>query len=219
MYKYYSVEKIGKLNNNAYIVVNQINEGIIIDPSFAFTELRKVIQENGIKVKYIILTHLHYDHYYDVLKCARYYNISNIHFDDRDLALIGSPDLLTVMKRENINMNDIEKMISMKKSIYDISIPNMSVIHTPGHSPGSISLLFDNQFIFTGDTLFRKFFGPVDLYLSDKIELIESCAKLLNLNQPETIIILPGHGKSTTLMRERKSNKILGEINEKNINW
>jgi hydroxyacylglutathione hydrolase len=219
MYKYYAVTKLGELNNNAYVIVDEQNDGIIVDPSFGFEQIKKITKENRINVKYIILTHLHYDHYYDLLSCLNYYNLDKVYFDEQDLKLIESPGIVEYLESKNFSMQQVDQIINMKANIYDIDLPNVQVLDTPGHSPGSVSIIFADKFILTGDTIFRKVYGLTNLYLSSKQDLIESCIKILNLNLPENIELLPGHGRFTTLLRERRTNQIIGEINEENINW
>jgi glyoxylase-like metal-dependent hydrolase (beta-lactamase superfamily II) len=84
----------------------------------------------------------------------------------------------------------------------------LKVMHTPGHSPGSISLIGENE-VFTGDTLFAGSIGRTDLPQSSESDMKESLKKLANL--PDDLRVYPGHGPTTTIGEEKRSNPFLME--------
>ena len=89
--------------------------------------------------------------------------------------------------------------------IIEVACFKMKVIHTPGHSPGSISLYDENLgLLFSGDTIFKFGVGRTDLYGSNEKQLKDSINKLLNL--PEIVKVYPGHGEETSIKDFRKNN-------------
>ena len=90
--------------------------------------------------------------------------------------------------------------------IIDIGSLKLEIIHTPGHTPGSICIKV-NDFIFTGDTLFRMSVGRTDLGNGDQEDLMNSLDRLMALD--EGMIVYPGHGTATTIGYERKNNPFI----------
>ena len=106
--------------------------------------------------------------------------------------MIGSPTII----------NEAE-IIFDKEETKETSFCKYSVIHTPGHSKGSVCIIIDN-ILFAGDTVFKNSIGRTDLYGGDYDELILSLQKIKKL--PQDTIICPGHGPFTTLKNELKNN-------------
>ena len=111
--------------------------------------------------------------------------------------IIGSP---TIIKDADI--------IFDKEETKETSFCKYSVIHTPGHSKGSVCILIDN-ILFSGDTIFKNSIGRTDLYGGDYDELIQSLQKIKNL--PQDTIICSGHGPFSILKNELKNNPYLNQ--------
>ena len=194
---------------NVYVVADeQTKEGIVIDPGGAVDKVYNYIENMQIKLKYIILTHCHADHIAGLKLLHNYYPNAKIliHEEDREgltdssinmCELVGVPD------------NFIEADISLKDGD-KIKFGELKgeVIHTPGHTGGSISLLI-NDALFTGDTIFKRMYGRTDLKTGSEVEIQYSIRKLLSL--PEDTIMYPGHGAITIIREEREHYEFIGE--------
>ncbi len=169
---------VGILRTNCYLVHDDAAKtGFLIDPGVFDKRIAAEIEKNGIRVKNIINTHNHPDH-----------TSGNAGF--------GYPALIHENEGGTLKNGDI---------IRDGDI-SMEVIHTPGHTPGSISLRMGNR-IFTGDTLFRDGVGRTDFPGGNGEELAKSL-KRLAVFRDETEIF-PGHGPASTIGNERKNNPFL----------
>lgn len=198
---------IGSMLANCYIIADEeTKEAAIIDPSAEGEEILKVVNDNNLKVKYIINTHGHMDHIgaNAEIKEATGSKIL-IHEDDRNL-------LTSPVKNLAIFYGRGTKSPSADRLLKDgeiISLGNLKikVIHTPGHTRGSISLLVNNT-LFTGDTLLRNSVGRADLPGASSRMLIQSIRERL-LSLEDGIKIYPGHEEETTIGQERRDNPFI----------
>lgn len=194
---------VGANQANCYILVcDATKEAVVIDPGAEPGRIKKAITDLGVSPKCIINTHGHADHIgankdlklpvmihsqdADFLK-SPYKNLS-IFFG----FWVTSPSAQCLL--EDTDRIDIGKLI-------------LEIIHTPGHTPGSICIKVDNV-VFTGDTLFDGGVGRTDLAGSSEKDLFDSIKnKLLVLN--DSIVIYPGHGGSSTIGRQKQINPFL----------
>jgi glyoxylase-like metal-dependent hydrolase (beta-lactamase superfamily II) len=180
--------KVGELKTNCYIISDEkTKEGLIIDPGF---ELENIINEIGdLKIKAIILTHGHYDHTTDAFPLAETIKVP-VMIHEKDEAMMA----FSTQKRADKLLKDGEKL-AIGNFTFDI-------IHTPGHSRGSICLYNEEAgVLFSGDTLFYGDHGRCDLPDSSQAEMEDSLKKLLVL--PAYTKVYPGHGKPTTIGGEQ----------------
>ncbi len=183
---------VGPLMANCYLVgCEATKEGVIIDPGAEAERILKLLQDSGLKIAYIINTHGHLDHIganREVREGINPHPPILIHEDDGEL--LDSPDRL---------FRDGDKL--------KIGQLEMKVLHTPGHTPGGISLLCDVG-VFTGDTLFAGSIGRTDLPGGSHRLLLKSIReRILSLSDRTTIY--PGHGDQSTIGRERAENPFL----------
>lgn len=187
---------------NSYLAVEG-NDAVLIDCAVSPARLVRDLEKHGVTLSYIILTHGHFDHILtlDAVRTATGAKVvthekdaemlSDSHkngYSDffRDEFAAGSADL-TVADGDIITVGDI----------------NLKVIHTPGHSKGSMCLECGN-YLFTGDTLFANNIGRSDLYGGDPYIIMKSLKKLAGM-RPE-LEIYPGHGPVSTIEREVRCN-------------
>ena len=195
-----------KTDENTYIVYND-KIAIVIDPGNKTEEILNVSKEINCEIKYILLTHCHYDHieFLDELKnktgakvgcgknCAE-----NVIDSDINLSTYGLGRTIIPQKPEII-INDGEE--------YDFEGIKVKCIYTPGHTNCSVCYLINND-IFTGDTLFLRSCGRWDLPTGSGKTIIKSIKeKLFTLD--ENIKVYPGHGKSSDIGYEKKFNIIV----------
>jgi len=187
---------------NSYLILGK-GEVIIIDPFEAEKVLREI---KNYKLKYILLTHGHIDHISAVNKIKKETGAKiGIHKGDSSL-LVNSKDNLA--KKFGLKFKSIKEDFFLEdEQILNFENKKIKVIHTPGHTKGSVCFLLD-KILFSGDTLFKGSIGRVDLpggNLEQEISSIKN--KIFKLD--DKIKILPGHGESTTISEEKINNQFL----------
>ncbi|MBC8590421.1 MBL fold metallo-hydrolase [Wansuia hejianensis] len=192
---------------NCYIIYcHNTKEGIIVDPGGDADTIIENIKNNKIEIKYIVLTHGHGDHIGAVKELK----------DELDVPLLAHEDEQELLKNPNINLSatmamgaiELEPDILLKdKDIIEFGNLKGEVIHTPGHTRGGICLKLDDYLI-SGDTLFKGSIGRTDLLGGNYKDLMDSIKnKILILD--ENTIVLPGHGQSSTILDEKLYNPFL----------
>lgn len=199
---------------NTYLVVDPDTlKCAIIDPGMMDSEeeevLDKYIKRNNLEVTKIINTHLHIDHVAGINFSKDTYNVPVLgNKEDEPLgqhvgeqaAMFGLPGQLEpVALNHYLNDGDVIK----------IGNGTLTVIHVPGHSPGSIAL-YDKAdgFVITGDALFQGSIGRTDLPGGSMPQLVKSIKEKL-LPLPDDTVVYPGHGPATTIGSERRYNPFL----------
>jgi hydroxyacylglutathione hydrolase len=195
---------VGSLSANCFIVGKEsAGEGIVIDPGGNGEDIYRAIAAAGLDIKIIVLTHGHSDH------IAALYDIQErtgaavaIHVEDTDF-LEGHSSFSSQFGISYKTPHPPDRLLR-EGDIINIAGMSFKVIHTPGHTPGSICLLTDDK-VFTGDTLFRRGIGTTLMPGSSRPQLIDSIRKKLMV-LPDDTIIYPGHGRETTIGAERRDN-------------
>jgi hydroxyacylglutathione hydrolase len=201
---------VGKLFTNCYITACPITkEAIIIDPGFdnlsEAEEIFKFIEEKMLKLKFIVNTHGHPDHICGngIVK-EKFKTPILIH--EKDAFMLGKFGHLVAKFFGFKNSSPPADMLLKEGDVLKIGNTTLKVIHTPGHSPGSISLLGEKE-VFTGDTLFAGSIGRTDLPQSSEKDMRRSLEKLAGL--PDYMTVYPGHGPVTTIKEEKENNPFL----------
>ena len=193
----------GGLYNNCYLIFDkESKEAFIIDSPAFGEEIFSFIQSQGLKILFIALTHAHFDH----IEGLNEFSVPfYVHKDDapflKDPNLNGS-----VFFSGNVVIDKIPNLYQEEKPLYFGEYP-IEVIHTPGHSPGSVSLKL-NKWLFSGDTIFLNSIGRTDIPLASGDVLIKSIKEKI-LILPSDTIVYPGHGDSTTVEKEKADNPFL----------
>lgn len=204
------VEKVvvGPLSSNSYLVYDSdMNEGIIIDAGADGDKIVALVDRAGVSVGYLYGTHAHFDHILaadyvrDALGCKFL-----IHKDD-----VWLLEMAAKSARKYVGV-DVPKIAEPDGYLYDGYIIEVGqhlirVLHTPGHTPGSMSIVSDGV-VFTGDTLFAGTVGRTDFPGGNAEQLADSLSKKL-MSLPDDYVVYPGHGRSTTIGAERKSNPFI----------
>ena len=199
--------QVGPLASNCYILADEKNKkAAIVDPGGDANEILRVIDREKLTVEYIFLTHGHSDHM-EGLKEVRDATKAKIAIHEKDANMLISPkDNLSAYLGAGIVQPpaDIELKGNEKFNIGDLVL---KIIHTPGHTPGGISIKVENV-VFTGDTLFAGSIGSTDFPGGSYNELISSIKnKLLPLG--DNLTVLPGHGERSTLIKEKNHNPFI----------
>jgi len=199
---------VGQLEVNCYIVSDGHNpEAVIIDPGDDHERIVEVIEKKGLKPRYVVLTHAHYDHICAAGDLVRRYKVPLVmHVDDRETYEVNKGRCISW----GLSPDDFPRDFQTVKEGEKISVGGLSleVIHTPGHTPGCICLYGGNT-LFTGDTLFKGSVGRTDLPGGNTQQLMASLKKLIAL--PPDTRVLCGHGEGTTIGSEMKSNPYLNK--------
>jgi hydroxyacylglutathione hydrolase len=195
---------VGAFSANCYVVGSgKTGEGLVIDPGGDAKEIINTINITRLKIKYIILTHGHADHIaalYDI----KSYTGAPVAIHRADVNFLLGPKEYSVMWGISYRTPDNPDRLLDEGDFIEIGDLRLKVIHTPGHTPGSICLQMDNK-IFTGDTLMYRGIGMTYLPGSSRRQLIDSIQSQL-LVLPDEIQLYPGHGRQTAVGDERRNN-------------
>jgi glyoxylase-like metal-dependent hydrolase (beta-lactamase superfamily II) len=201
---------VGKLFTNCYIAAcPETKEAIIIDPGFeSVSEAEKIfqfIEENALKLKFTVNTHGHPDHICGNGVVKRKFQ-TPILIHEKDAFMLGRLGKV-VAKFIGFNYSSPSADALLKDGEFvRFGKTTLKVMHTPGHSPGSISLIGESE-VFTGDTLFAGSIGRTDIPQGSVSDMKKSLRKLANL--PDNFRVYPGHGPTTTIGEEKQSNPFL----------
>ena len=207
--KFYTIPA-GPFEVNTYLVFNDKNgkkEGFIIDPGGQEKRIDKLIKDENIDLKFILNTHCHIDHVSMDNYFKRKYGIKIIANKKDELILKNLKNQAEYLGFD-FNENVVIDEYLTENNVINIGDISILPIFTPGHSPGSTSFLVNEKYLFSGDTLFKSTIGRTDILGGSFDEIISSIKnKLLIIG--DDIIVLPGHGETTTIGEERKYNAYL----------
>jgi hydroxyacylglutathione hydrolase len=200
---------VGPLHCNCTILGDELtHEAVVVDPGDNVPEILSRLQKHGLTLRQIIVTHAHIDH---VGGAALLKKVTGapVFLNKHDLELLGAMEMqagwLGVPTPE---VAPPDASADDRTKIGLAALP-AEVIHTPGHTQGSICLLFPGQnLLLAGDTLFAGSIGRTDLPGGDGRQILRSLRERL-LVLPDTTRVLPGHGPETTIGEERQSNPFL----------
>jgi hydroxyacylglutathione hydrolase len=200
---------VGPLQCNCTILGDEVTrEAIVVDPGDNLPEILSRLQKHGLTLRQIVITHAHIDHVGGAVLLKRATG-APVFLNQKDLGLLGAMEVQAGwigVPTPEVAPPDGSAEDGLTLGL--AALPG-EVIHTPGHTPGSICLLFPKQnLLLAGDTLFAGSIGRTDLPGGDGRQILRSLRDRL-LVLPDTTRVLPGHGPETTIGEERQSNPFL----------
>lgn len=195
----------GMNQTNCYIVgCDETMRGAVIDPGGDGERIVQQIKHSGLDIEYVLITHAHFDHIGAVAEVVEATQAKlALHPDEKPLLEAGGGASMWGLKVNPSPPPDME--LSQGQEI-DLGTLTLEVLLTPGHSPGGVTFYeADEGVAFVGDVLFSSGIGRTDLYGGDSATLMRSIKDVL-FALPEDTIIYPGHGPSTTVAREKRTN-------------
>lgn len=198
---------LGPMGTNCYVLWDEKSlEGAVIDPGYEDQKVADVIAKNKLKVKYILLTHGHFDHLGGVNQVKKLTGAKVlIHENDAD-CLMDPKRNLSVLAGMSLELEPADGLLSENEVIH-LGELLIRVIHTPGHSKGGVCFLVGDTLI-AGDTLFNTSIGRTDFFDGDLEELLGNIESKLFILEDD-VDVLPGHGENTTIGYEKMHNPFL----------
>ena len=194
--------RVGPIGTNCYILEDdQTNLAAVIDPGDEPELIQEALEKEGVEVRYLLLTHGHYDHTTAVPALHRVYPQADIYIHQADANGAGSTLFPLAGEVDDLKLYDEGDVIRLGDH-------EIQVLHTPGHSPGSVTLKVEDV-LFTGDTLFAGSCGRTDLRGGSYEQIMQSLKRLGELKGD--FHVCPGHEATSTLERERRINPFLME--------
>jgi hydroxyacylglutathione hydrolase len=194
--------QVGSYLTNCYIV-HANGRGIVIDPGDEAQRIIFLIKKQNLKIEKIILTHGHIDHILALPEIKKYTGAPILIHPDDAIMLTDPAANLSVYHGLSFSTEPAETMLN-EGDIIEFGVYEFKILHTPGHTPGGISLVIEKS-AFTGDALFAGSIGRTDFPGSNHQTLIDSIRRKL-LALPDETIVYPGHGPATTIGEEREMN-------------
>jgi glyoxylase-like metal-dependent hydrolase (beta-lactamase superfamily II) len=196
--------EVGSLSSNCYIISDDNNEALIIDPGDDADYIQRIIADEELKPVRILATHGHFDHVLAVMELKLAYNIPFLMSKDDEFLLermqssanhfTGANDIAPTPKIDSYLTRSVPVKVGNRK---------FKVIKTPGHTPGSVSLYCKKEkILFVGDLIFAGGgIGRYDYEYCSKDDLIKSIKTILKI--PDDTVIYPGHGDLTSIGNEK----------------
>jgi glyoxylase-like metal-dependent hydrolase (beta-lactamase superfamily II) len=200
---------VGPLQCNCSIIGDEVTrKAMIIDPGDDINDILALIRKHNLQVKQIVITHAHIDHVGGAMK-LRAATGAPILLNQNDYALLKMLDLQAAwVGMASPGKVEIDRSITTGETVAAGS-HSAQVLHTPGHTEGSICLYFPaEKKLIAGDTLFAGSIGRTDLPGGSMPKILRSLHETV-LALPDDTVVVPGHGEMTTIGEERESNPFL----------
>lgn len=207
------VFEFNPIQENTYIVYDDTNECVIIDPGCYFSEEKELllnfILDKELIVKHLINTHLHFDHVFGCSFVTEQFNVVLEANKDDQILLDSYADTLKAFGLKSTGETPVIGKHLDEGDKVEFGKQRFSIFKVPGHSPGSVVFYNENNSVlFGGDVLFRGSVGRTDFPYGSHTELIQGIKEKLLILPSETVVY-PGHGPTTTIGYEKMNNGYL----------
>jgi glyoxylase-like metal-dependent hydrolase (beta-lactamase superfamily II) len=200
---------VGPLECNCSIIGDEnTREAMVIDPGDQIEDILEIVRKHNLQVKQIVITHAHIDHVGGAMK-LRGATGAPILLNQNDYALLKLLDMQAAwIGVPNPGKVEIDRSVTTGETV-SAGAHTAKILHTPGHTEGSICLFFEpEKKLIAGDTLFAGSIGRTDLPGGNMQKIMRSLHSTV-LTLPDDTLVVPGHGKLTTIGEERQSNPFL----------
>jgi len=197
----------GPIDANNYLVFDGASsEAVLVDCSDYVEDIICDVKKYNLNVKYILLTHGHFDHVLGVNRMAKELD-SKVVLNRNDKVLV---DNINEFGNIFLGLPELEipkiDIFCDDGAEFEFCGRKIKVLHTPGHTEGSVCYLIDNK-LFSGDTIFKGSYGRTDLFGGDYSKIVRSLKDII-LKLDDGIEVYPGHGDPTTISYEKRFNEI-----------
>jgi glyoxylase-like metal-dependent hydrolase (beta-lactamase superfamily II) len=202
---------VGPLQCNCSVIGDETTrEAMVIDPGDDIEDILRLIRKHNLRVKQIVVTHAHIDHVGGAMK-LRAATGAPILLNQNDYALLKMLDVQAAwLGMAEPGAVEIDQSLTTGDTV-KAGAHAASILHTPGHTEGSICLYFHaEKILVAGDTLFAGSIGRTDLPGGSMQKMMQSLHGTV-LALPDETIVVPGHGELTTIGKERAANPFLQE--------
>jgi len=206
---------VGPIQCNCYIFSDSISgHAYLIDPGAESEELMTFLRARRFQLQGILITHAHIDHVGGIEQIRGELSVP-VYLHDADRFLFD--DVAMQARMFGVEPQDLEAVQPQSpdkklehQQVFPISGGEVRTIHTPGHTPGSVCFQAcgEQEFVFTGDTLFEGSIGRTDLWGGSYEQIMISIRDRL-MNLEDRVHVLPGHGGASTIGNERRTNPFL----------
>ena len=196
-----------QFGTNSFLVEDEdTKDAVVIDANLEPEAMLALVRKRAVTVCAVLLTHTDVDHVAGLAKLLGELGPLpvGVHDTERDVVAEGKP----LRRQWPVELPRVETVMSLEhQKTFEAGSLEFEVLHTPGHSPGGVSLRIDGH-VFTGDALFAGSIGRSDFHNSDGRALLEGIHEQL-MTLPDDTIVHAGHGPDTTIGRERRTNPFL----------
>jgi len=194
--------QVGPLGTNCYLLVDETtNKAAVVDPGGDAERIQAALEQMGVELEYILLTHGHYDHTTGVPDLHQAYPQAKIYIHQADANGAGSTLFPLASQVDDLLLYDEGDELTMGSL-------TLHIMHTPGHSAGCVTIRVGDV-LFTGDTLFCGSMGRTDLRGGNYEQIMASLKRLYQLEGD--FHVCPGHDRISTLEQERQTNFFMAQ--------
>ena len=200
---------VGPFQENCYVVGDEVSgEGALVDPGDEAVRIALAVEQTGLEIGQIIITHAHIDHVGAIAPLVEEYACPVLMHEEAEAMLKTVPQQAMMMGLRFGKVPKVDRHVA-DREVLEVGSLRLRSLYTPGHAPGHLSFLVEGEeAVFSGDALFAGSVGRVDLPGGSMEVLMRSIEERL-LPLPDDTRVLSGHGPETTIGRERMTNPFL----------